>query len=81
MTSSNARSITEERKAIIMTNRSRRNNLAAQKIAGAAVLAMTAAMTAVYGEFSAALIIVPMALAAMFSKEKLMDFVIFTRKN
>ena len=81
MTSSNARVITEERKAIVMTGRSRRNSLAAQKIAGGIVLAMAAAITAVCGEASAAAVLVPMALAAVFSREKLMDFGIFTRKN
>ena len=81
MTTSNARVITEERKAIVMRSRPRRNRLAAQKLAGIAVLVMTAAMIAVGGEASAAAVLVPMALAAVFSKEKLMDFGIFTRKN
>lgn len=81
MTSSNARVITEERKAIVMTGRTRKNSLTAQKIAGISVLAMTAAMTVLGGEASAAALLAPMALAAVFSKEKLMDFGIFTRKS
>lgn len=81
MTSSNARIIAEERKDIVMTGRSRKNSLAAQKIAGTVMLAVISAAVAVGGEFSAAVVIVPMALAAVFSKEKLMDFGIFTRKN
>ena len=81
MTSSNARVITEARKEIVMNSRSRKNNLAAQKISGIIVLITAAAMTAVGGEASAAALLVPMALAAVFSKEKILDFGIFTRKN
>ena len=81
MTSSNARVITEERKNIVMTDSRRKNSLAAQKIAGAAMLALTAAATALSGEISALVVLAPMALAAVFSREKLMDFGIFARKN
>ena len=81
MTSSNARVITEARKEIVMNSRSRKNNLAAQKISGIIVLITAAAMTALGGEASAAALLVPMALAAVFSKEKIMDFGIFARKN
>lgn len=81
MTSSNAKVITEERKEIVMTNILRKKDLRAQKLAGAVMLVITAAATAVCGEISALIVIAPMALAAVFSREKLMDFGIFARKD
>ena len=81
MTSSNARILTEERKEIVMTNRPRKNSLVSQKLAGAAMLVIISVMTIVSGEISAAVVLVPMALAAVFSKEKIMDFGIFARKE
>lgn len=81
MTSSNARVITEERKNIVMSTRRRKNHLAGQKLAGAAALIMILVMTIAGGELSALAVLAPMALAAVFSKEKIMDFSIFEKKN
>ncbi len=50
---------------------SRRKSLAAQKLAGAAVLLIALLNP------SAAFVMAPLALAAMFSKEKFLDFNIF----
>ena len=81
MTSSNARIITEERKEIVMTVKRRKNPLAAQRLAGMAVLLIVFMAVAVGGELSAAVVLAPMALASVFSKEKLLDFGIFAKKN
>ena len=77
MTGSNAKILETEKKAIVMTHRPKKNSLAAQKFAGAAALAAAAAGTFAGNEFAALLIIAPMALAAILSKEKIMDFGIF----
>ncbi len=55
---------------------SRRESLAAQKLAGAAVL-LLALLSALLWDASAAFIMIPPALAAMLSKEKFLDFNIF----
>lgn len=58
--------------------RTKRNDLAAQKLAGVMMLAVVAIGLAIGGDFSAVAVIVPLALAAVFSKEKLLDFRIFS---
>ncbi len=51
-----------------------------QKIAGA-VMSVIALSAALFGGMTAALIIVPPALAAVFSKEKILDFNIFGKRG
>ncbi len=51
-----------------------------QKIAGA-VMTVIALSAALFGGMTAALIIVPPALAAVFSKEKILDFNIFGKRG
>lgn len=52
-------------------------SLRPQKLAGGIVLAVSLAAAAFGGELSAAAVMAPPALAAIFSKEKLLDFGIF----
>ncbi|MCM1024439.1 MAG: hypothetical protein NC395_10330 [Prevotella sp.] len=54
-------------------------SLRTQKLAGAAVLAVSLSAALFGGEFSAAAVMAPPALAAIFSKEKILDFGIFGR--
>lgn len=78
MTGSNAKVLTEERKNIVMTaGRKKDNSLAVQKFAGISLLAATFAATIINGELSAMAVSVPFALAAVFSKEKIMDIDLF----
>ena len=81
MTTSNARKLQNSERRIVMTSRAKRNNLAAQKLAGVLMLAVVAIGLAVGGDFSAVAVIVPPALAAVFSKEKLLDFRIFSNNS
>ena len=80
MTSSNARKINVE-KNITMTRRvARKNNLMAQKLVGALVLVFVAIAFMIGGRFIGAAVLLPFALAAVFSKEKVLDFGIFSNK-
>ncbi len=80
MTSSNARKINVE-KNITMTSRVvKKNNLAAQRLVGVLMLALVAIAFVIGGEFTAAVVIAPIGLAAVFSKEKVLDFGIFSNK-
>ena len=81
MTGSNARVINVERKEIVMTSRKRRNSLAGQKLAGAVMLLLIFILTVIGGELSATAIVAPMALAALFSRRKVMDFGIFSERK
>ncbi len=81
MQGSAAKIIDTEKKEIVMTRISRRNKLLPQKIAGLMMLAVIVFMVTVGGELSAAAVLAPMALAAVFSKEKIMDFGIFSEKT
>lgn len=78
MTGSNAKILMPEAKKITMTVRRKKASLIPQKLAGSIMLIFIAA--AVSGGVSAALVLAPMALAAVFSKQKLMDFNIFSNK-
>ena len=78
---SNARVLTHEEKNIVMTKVGKRSDLKAQKISGAVMLAAVGASVFIGGDASALIMLAPMALAAMFSKEKLMDFGIFPAKG
>lgn len=81
MTSSNAGKINEQERNITMTTRravrARRKPLTAQRRAGLTMLVFALTATALGGDFCAAAVLVPPALAALFSKEKLLDFGIF----
>lgn len=72
-------------KEIIMTSRIteklRKNPLFAQKLAGAVMLVLVAVSLLLGGEFTCTVLLAPMAFAAVFSKEKLMDFGIFFKKS
>ena len=81
MTGSNAKVLTPEENKIRVTVRRKRDSLIMQKLAGAAMLIFIAVSVPVGGSASASVILAPMALAAMFSKQKLMDFGIFERKQ
>ena len=77
MTTSNARNLNSERK-ITMTRRvARKNNLAAQKLVGVIMLVLVAIAFMIGGRFVGAAVLIPFALAAVFSKEKVLDFGIF----
>lgn len=78
MTTSNARKINVE-KNITMTRRVvRRNNLMMQKLAGILMLVFVAVCFVIGGYFVAAAVLTPFALAAVFSKKKVLDFGIFS---
>ena len=78
MTTSNARNLTAE-KNITMTRRvARKNYLLAQKLAGVLMLVFVAVSFMIGGHFVASAILVPFACAALFSKEKVLDFGIFS---
>lgn len=81
MTTSNARKIDRENKErkITVISRKRDKSLRMQKLAGAAVIAASLASVFIGGELSAAAVLMPPALAAVFSKDKLLDFNIFGR--
>lgn len=76
---------TSEAGEIVMTSRFtekfRANPLAVQKLAGIAMLVLIAAALAAGGELAGIAILTPMAVSAIFSKQKLMDFGIFSRKG
>lgn len=80
MTTSNARNLTSERN-ITMTRRvARKNNLVAQKLVGVIMLVLVAIAFMIGGRFVGAAVLIPFALAAVFSKEKVLDFGIFSNK-
>lgn len=81
MTSSNARVIVPERKNIVMTKAVKKNDLRAQKITGTLTLAAVGTSVFIGGDASALIMLAPMALAAIFSKEKLLDFGIFPKSG
>ena len=81
MTGSNAKILRTEEKKITMTVRPKRNPLILQKLAGAAMLIFIGASLSAGGEASAAVVLTPMAFAALLSKKKLMDFGIFDSKE
>lgn len=86
MTTSNAKNLeheNRERRITLTTQSSRKRSdrsdksLRPQKLAGGVVLAVSLAAVVFGGELSAAAVMIPPALAAVFSKEKLLDFGIF----
>ena len=80
MTTSTARKI-EPKTEILMTVCEKKDNLAAQKLAGLAMLVLIGFALISGTELAALAIVSPMALAAVFSKEKVLDFGIFTVKR
>ena len=80
MMTSNARKLNTE-KNITMTSRvTRKNNLMAQKVVGLVMLVFVAVCFLIGGYFVASAILAPFALVAVFSKEKVLDFGIFSNK-
>lgn len=81
MTTSNAKKLTIQEREITMSCAKRgkngKNNLRAQKAVGFAMLVFLTVSVLIGGELSAAVILCPLALASVFSKEKLLDFRIF----
>lgn len=91
MTTSNAKRLEELNRArritvssnsagnSVRTSKAARSDksLRPQKLVGGIVLAVSLAAAAFGGELSAAAVMAPPALAAVFSKEKLLDFGIF----
>ncbi|MBQ5318064.1 MAG: hypothetical protein J6K17_03100 [Oscillospiraceae bacterium] len=78
MTTSNARKLTTE-KNITMTSRVvRKNNLMMQKLIGVIMLVLVAVSFVIGGYFVASAVIAPFAFVAVFSKEKVLDFGIFS---
>ena len=80
MTGSNAKIIIPETKKICRTVRRKKRDLIPQKLTGAAMLIFITLAAIRGGSVSAAVILAPMAFAAIFSKEKLIDFRIFAGK-
>lgn len=72
-------------KEIVMTSRItekfRKNPLFAQKLAGIVMLVIIASALLLGGEFTGIVLLAPMAAASVFSKQKLMNFGIFFKKN
>ncbi len=80
MTTSNARKINVE-KNITMTRRvARKNNLMMQKLVGVLILAFVTLSFVIGGHFVASAVLAPFAVIAIFSKEKVLDFGIFSNK-
>lgn len=86
MTTSNAKNLdceNRECRITVTTQSSRKHSnrsdksLRPQKLVGGIVFAVSLSAAVFGGELSAAVIMIPPALAAIFSKEKLLDFEIF----
>ena len=77
MTTSTARKIEPQAREIIMTVCEKKENLSAQKLAGLAMLVLIGFALLSGTELATLAIVAPMALAAVFSKEKVLDFGIF----
>lgn len=77
MNTSTARKIISQPKNIVLTVYKKQEGLFAQRLAGAAMLLLIFVSVTAGTEFAGLLLIAPMAAAAVFSKEKLMDFRIF----
>lgn len=81
MTTSTARKIEPQAREIVMTVCERKNDLAAQKLAGLAMLVLIGLALLSGTEAVALAIVAPMALTAVLSKEKVLDFGIFRYKG
>lgn len=81
MTTSTARKIESQASKIVMTVCDKKESLAAQRLAGLAMLVLIGFALLSGTELAALAIVAPMALAAVFSKEKLLDFGIFCIKK
>lgn len=77
MNTNTARKIISQPKNIVLTVYKKQDGLFAQRLAGAAMLLLIFVSVAAGTEFAGLLLTAPMAAAAVFSKEKLMDFRIF----
>ena len=81
MTTSTARKIEPQAREIMMTVCEKKDNLTAQKLAGLAMLVLIGFALLSGTDFAGLAIVSPMALAAVFSKEKVLDFGIFCIKK
>lgn len=81
MTTSTARKIEPQTREIVITVCEKKDNLVAQRLAGLAMLVLIGFALISGTELAALAIVSPMALAAVFSKEKLIDFGIFAVKR
>lgn len=79
MNTSTARKIEVQPKRIAITVFERRDSLAPQRLAGLAMLVLIGFALLSGTELAALAIVSPMALAAIFSKEKVLDFGIFPK--
>ena len=80
MTTSNARKINAEKNITMTRHVARKNNLMMQKLVGMLILAFVAVSFMIGGYFAASAVLAPFALIAIFSKEKVLDFGIFSNK-
>lgn len=76
-----ARKIEPQTREIVMTVCKNKDDLAMQRLAGLAMLILIGFSLLSGTELAALAIVSPMALAAVFSKEKLLDFGIFCIKK
>lgn len=81
MTTSTARKIEPQAREIVMTVCEKKDTLKAQRLAGFAMLVLIGFALLSGTELSALAIVAPMAFAAVFSKEKVLDFGIFWCKK
>lgn len=81
MTTSTARKIEPRAREIVITVCEREESLVPQRLAGLAMLALIGFALLSGTELAALAIVSPMALAAVFSKEKVLDFGIFRIKK
>lgn len=77
MTTSTARKIEPQAREIMMTVCEKKDDLKAQRLVGLAMLILIGFALLSGTEFASLAIVAPMALAAVFSKEKVLDFGIF----
>ena len=76
--------VSEVREIVMTSHIAKRiieNPLAAQKLSGIAMLIIIAAALIAGSDLAGLAILTPMAFSAVFSKHKLMDFGIFSRKG
>lgn len=81
MTTSTARKIEPQPREIVMTVCEREETLVPQRLAGIAMLVLIGFALLSGTELATLAIVSPMALTAVFSKEKVLDFGIFRIKK
>lgn len=82
MAISNAKRISSDNQRITVTTcAERKPNLSAQKLLGVIMLVYVVIAMAAGGDITLAIVFVPLAFAAIFSKDKIFDFDIFEKKK